>query len=169
MKPKVFWIGGVLVGRLGIAARPRGGDWLADEVCGWRTAGVDSVVSLLTPSEEDELGLREEPAECLRKGLEFRSFPIPDRGVPPSKVLLKRLGADMLNSLNSGKSVLVHCRQGIGRSALLVAAILTLSGDNPDQAFQRIGEARGGPVPDTAEQRDWVKAFAQSLPERLRA
>ena len=31
--------------------RPRGGDWLEDEIQAWRRSGVGVVVSLLTPDE----------------------------------------------------------------------------------------------------------------------
>ncbi len=64
-------------------ARPRGGDWLADEICAWRNANVDVVVSLLTPAEQDELGLGDESSLCQDQQLVFRAFPISDRGIPP--------------------------------------------------------------------------------------
>ena len=47
MSPDLYWIVGPWRGRLAIAARPRGGDWLDDELSGWRQAGIDVVVSLL--------------------------------------------------------------------------------------------------------------------------
>ena len=51
-----FWIKieGV---RLAIAPRPRGGDWLEDDVRLLQRAGVDVIVSALTPVEAEELGL----------------------------------------------------------------------------------------------------------------
>ena len=36
----------------------------------------------------------------------------------------------------------------------------TLTGEAPDRAFSRIERARGRPVPDTDEQREWVRRFA---------
>jgi hypothetical protein len=47
----LYWIDLAGRGRLAIAARPRAGDWLPDEVAGWRSEGVDVVISLLQPSE----------------------------------------------------------------------------------------------------------------------
>jgi protein-tyrosine phosphatase len=58
--------------------------------------------------------------------------------------------------------VLVHCRQGIGRAALIAASVLAENGESPDAAFARIQQARGRPVPDTEEQRNWVRRFAAS-------
>ena len=51
---------------------------------------------------------------------------------------------------------MIHCRAGIGRSSLLAAAVLRVEGRTADEAWQRITEARGLPVPDTDEQRDFL-------------
>ena len=161
MKTEVFWIDGLARGRLGIAPRPRGGDWLENEVEAWRASGVDSVVSLLTPSEETEFRLEDEETACGRQGLTFRSLAIPDRGVPQSRPALKRLLSALLDDLNSGKTVVVHCRQGIGRSSLIAASVLASLGEDPDRAFRRIEQVRGRSVPDTDEQRNWVRHFAE--------
>jgi protein-tyrosine phosphatase len=162
VRPDVFWIGDVLKGRLGIASRPRGGDWLDDEVRAWSDSGVNSVVSLLTPSEEAELELNGEKNACRRHGIRFRSLAIPDRGVPQSNISFKRLASAVLNDLKSGKTVVVHCRQGIGRASMVVASAMALAGENPNEAFGRIQRARGRPVPDTDRQRDWVRHFADA-------
>jgi protein-tyrosine phosphatase len=156
MKVEVYWIPGPWPGRLGILPRPRGGDWLLDEVWSWRAAGIDVVASLLTADEVTEFDLKEEEALSRAKGVEFYSFPIPDRGVPGSRRELAELVDRLETALESGKNVAVHCRQGIGRSALVTASLLVAAGEEPDGAFRRIEEIRGRPVPETAEQRAWV-------------
>jgi protein-tyrosine phosphatase len=55
----------------------------------------------------------------------------------------------------------VHCRQGIGRSSLVAACVLVISGESPQSAFEHIERARGRSVPDTAEQKEWVTSFAR--------
>ena len=57
-----YLIEGPWPGRLAIVPRPRGGDWLEDEVRAWKEMGFDVVVSLLTRDELDELGLVAEAA-----------------------------------------------------------------------------------------------------------
>ncbi|WP_431682847.1 protein-tyrosine phosphatase family protein [Kitasatospora sp. KL5] len=141
-------------GRLSTMARPRGHDWLADEMAALAAAGADVLVSALTEDEVDELGLAAEPRLAAAAGLEFVPLPIPDRTVPtPSAVLpaLHRLAA----RLREGAHVVVHCRAGIGRSSLLAAALLVLDGTAPDTAWERIERARGLTVPDTPAQRAW--------------
>lgn len=162
MKTDICWIRGLPKGRLGIAPRPRGGDWLNDEVKAWRLSGVDCVVSALTPAEEAELDLAEEDSACQEYGLRFISMPIPDRGVPASPSAFRATVADLSENLNAGRNVLVHCRQGIGRAALIAASVLAETGERPELAFARIQQSRGRPVPDTEEQRNWVRRFAAS-------
>ncbi len=91
MKPNVYWITGPWPGKLAILARPRGADWLDDEVIGWKDAGLDVVVSLLTPSEYSELGLNDEDQIVTRNGLTFVSFPIADYSVPTSRKVTRQL------------------------------------------------------------------------------
>jgi protein-tyrosine phosphatase len=164
MKAEVYWIPGPWSGRLAILPRPRGGDWLSDEVRSWREAGVDVVTSLLTPEEALELELRDEEARCREQGLEFRSFPIPDRGVPQSRAGMLDLMVALRRALESGRNVGVHCRQGIGRSGLLAASLLVTAGDDAERAFRTIERIRGTPVPETAAQQEWVRGIALREP-----
>lgn len=159
-KAEVYWVPGPWPGRLGIVPRPRGGDWLAEEVQSWRASGLDVVTSLLTPDEIAEFDLQEEQARSNEEGLEFHAFPIPDRGVPRSRADLARLISGLEKALESGKNVAVHCRQGIGRSSLVIASLLVSAGEEPEEAFRRIEEARGRPVPETIQQREWVSQMA---------
>jgi len=163
MTATMYWISDVPAGRLAIVPRPRGGDWLADEVRGWRAACVDVLVSLLTRNEIEEWALQELETLCRQNGIEFLSFAIADRDTPRSVERFKGLVEMIRARLADGKSIPVHCRAGIGRSSLVAAGTLALMGIDVRTAFERIAEARGCPVPDTEEQRNWVEQFARSL------
>jgi len=149
--------------RLAIIPRPRGHDWLPDDIKFLHRAGVDVVVSALTVSENEELGLVEEHQCCQNHGVEFLSFPIEDRSVPTSFSEFTSLVHSLIEYLRKGKAVAVHCRAGIGRSSIIVAATLIQHGFSAETAFRAIEEARGCPVPDTPEQRQWVE---RQLPGR---
>ncbi len=140
--------------------RPRGGDWLGDELQALAKAGVNVLVSLLTADEVAELELQDEERLCGDCGLRFISFPIPDRGVPFSIPETGRIVDLILEELWAGAAVAVHCRMGIGRSALIAACLLKSQGIGVDAAFAMISRARGFSVPDTEEQREWVEGFA---------
>jgi protein-tyrosine phosphatase len=158
-----FWIDEFRPGKLALAARPRGGDWLRDEITEWKRAGIDSVVSLLTPEEERDLQLSDEAQETRLQGLEFVSFPIRDRDVPPSEAKLAQLLETIDQKLSAGKNILVHCRQGVGRSGLVAACLLAKKGMSPGAAVAKVSYARGVPVPETPEQRNWIDHFAAAL------
>lgn len=161
MNAKVFWIRGPWKGRLGILPRPRGGDWLADETVAWRAAGIDVVVSLLEPVEEAELVLEAEADAAAANGIEFRPFPVPDRGVPASRDAVGELADEIVAALEAGRNVAVHCRQGIGRSGLIVGGVLVAAGRGVDEALETIEASRGAAVPETPAQRRWLSDFAE--------
>lgn len=163
MRTELYWIVGPWLGRLAISPRPRGGDWLEEEILAWHRSGIDMVVSLLTREEGEELNLLDEEALCRAVGIEFVSFPIVDRGVPPSHEAFSEQLIKLAEQLANGKTVAVHCRQGIGRAALVAIGLLTLSGMETTVAMERVGSARGCSVPETPEQRRWIADFAQSL------
>src|SRR5262245_21226864 len=160
MQPTIYWITTAIGGRLGTMARPRGGEWLADELVGLHQSGVDTLVSLLTTSEISELELDELPILCRTHGLTHWSFPIPDFDVPPLDAATVAFVDRIANAARAGRQVAIHCRMGIGRSSLIAASALVMLGVTPAQAFSEISAARGRRVPDTDAQRAWVERFA---------
>lgn len=155
-----YRIAGPWSGHLAIVSRPRGGDWLGEDVCSWREAGLDVVVSLLTHDENTELELHQEELLCRAQRIQFHAYPIQDRGVPTSRKATADLVRKLEKALEAGKSVAVHCRQGIGRSSLIAALLLVSAGIDPEAALAKIRQARGCTVPDTLEQSNWIKSFA---------
>ena len=157
---RLHWIATNEAGRLAIAARPRSGDWLEDEICGWKAEGVDLVVSLLGPDEVHEVGLQQEAELCRTHGVAFISFPIVDRGVPDSRREVALLARSLATGVSEGRALVIHCRAGIGRSSVIAACTMICGGVSGADAFSSIEAARGVRVPDTEEQREWVMAFA---------
>jgi protein-tyrosine phosphatase len=145
-------------------AKPRGGVWLDDEMTALKAAGVDVLVCALTPPELHETGLDAEARAAREAALHFVAMPIPDRGVPDLATALPIL-RKLAGQLRSGAHIVTHCRFGIGRASLLAAALLILNDVAPDTAWQQLEHARGLPVPDTVEQREWTTA----LPKHLQA
>jgi len=163
MLTEPYWIEGSWPGRLAISARPRGGDWLIDEVSRWRTKGIDIVVSLLTPAEVEEMELQNEDLYCRQNKIEFVSFPIEDRMTPASDPaairLIEKLGSDLAH----GRNVVIHCRQGIGRSGLVAVSLLLERGLSVPKAVERVSGARRTQVPETSEQLAWIENHAAML------
>jgi protein-tyrosine phosphatase len=129
---------------------------------GQRGSGIDVVVSLLETEEVAELGLQHEAELCRSSGIDFMSFPIPDRGLPASRQEASRLARSLAASLRDGHIIGIHCRAGIGRSSIIAACVLICFGSGAEEALALIGTARGLRVPDTDEQRDWVLTFGNA-------
>ena len=158
-----YEIDGPWRGKLFIIARPRGGDWLEDDIASMRREGFDLLVSLLTQDEKQELGLQSLGEVGRSLGLRLVEFPITDLGTPDSMSEAEALLARVHDELAAGKKVAIHCRQGIGRSGLIAIGLLLLSGQQPAEAMRKVSAARGLPVPETIEQRDWLYTLEHEL------
>jgi protein-tyrosine phosphatase len=166
---RLYTVQGLSSGKMSIMPRPRGGDWLADELKMLFFDGVDVLVSLLTSGEAAELDLQDEAECCRRQSIVYLSYPIPDLTTPPftpdTFALLEQLKA----YLARGKHVVAHCRMGLGRSALIAASTLVLAGFTPEYACAQLSAVRGYTVPEMEEQRAWVKALPEKYAAYLRA
>jgi protein-tyrosine phosphatase len=152
MKAAPYWVNE----QLAIVPRPRGEDWLDDEMAALREAGINVVVSMLEEDEAVELGLQHEGDAAQRSGVVFVNFPIVDRSVP-DKLKFEQFLERLEGFLKAGKRVGVHCRACIGRASVTTASLLIRSGISPEDVWLQISSVRGYPVPDTFEQREWVE------------
>ncbi|MBM4778317.1 MAG: tyrosine protein phosphatase [Archangiaceae bacterium] len=160
---RVHWVEGLSVGRLGICARPRGNDWLDDELKQAKADGVDVVVSLLEDDEAKEIGVQDEAGAASRAGVEFWRFPIADRDVPADEGAAVAFARKAWARVSANGSVVIHCRMGIGRSSVMAALALVVGGVPVVRAWQQLSMAREMVVPDTFEQKAWVDRVAKRL------
>src|SRR5262245_11235643 len=124
MKPDLFSIPGPWRGKLAIAGRPPGYDWPRHEFSDLRAGGSALVVSILESDDAQQLGLADEREAATSEGVEFISFPIPDRGVPASAHEALSLINVVTSALQQGRNVAIHCRQGLGRAGMIAASVL---------------------------------------------
>lgn len=159
MFTKIYWLHKYSSeSRLGIMARPRGNEWLEEEIKQLKLSGVNVLVSLLEKEEIYELGLKDEELWCKHHGLTFIHFPIKDRAIPVSTADANRIVLSVHDALIQGKHVVIHCRMGIGRSSIMAGAVLLKTGRKSSDILKHISQVRGLTVPDTAEQVTWLKS-----------
>jgi len=156
------WVKGPWPRKLALAARPRGGDWLEDEVVDWRRSGVDAILSLLTPGEERDFGLEQEGPQAKAQATEFTSFPIADRQVPVWRRERPNCWTGSTRSSRRGRTV-IHCRQGVGRSGLVAACLPVARRLDSQTVVETVTKARGVTDPETEEQRRWIDRYAATL------
>jgi len=161
----IYWINEDIVGEkmLGIMPRPRGNDWLEDEIKWLKIREVDYLVSLLEYNEINELELQREAELCQTNNIQFINFPIKDVNVPNEKEYFIQLVDSLNEYLNNSKKIVIHCRMGIGRSSILASGILIKRGMNAKDVFEVISKHRQLEVPDTEEQKKWVYDLEEKL------
>jgi protein-tyrosine phosphatase len=155
----IYWISEPSPGRLAIMPCPPGASYLQEHIRRLRAEGVDILVSLLPVREAALLDLLYESEICDKHGIRYLSFPIEDRTVPNSTEAAAELVGRLTKFLEEGKSVAIHCRAGIGRSALIAACVMVKNGMSAGEAFDLIRLARECDVPDKPAQRTWVQEF----------
>ncbi|HEY6004662.1 MAG TPA: cyclin-dependent kinase inhibitor 3 family protein [Anaeromyxobacter sp.] len=156
-----------LPGRLGFAPAP--GRWrldaslpparcLDDDLRTLCACGASVLVTLLEESEMARIGLADLLARAERAGLETLWFPIADATAPSDLGPTARLVEKILERLAAGRTVVVHCHAGIGRSGTVAACCLVARGADPRRAIDAVREARPGAA-TAPGQEDFVRAF----------
>ena len=152
----VLWIEGIPAVGLAIVLRPRGEDWLREDLGYIKRCGVETLVSLLDPNEARWLGLEREGPLAEEVGIEFLSYPILDVHVPDDERTFRTFVKGLAQRLHAGERIGVHCRGSIGRATVTAACTLIHLGWAAKDALAAIQKARGCLVPDTTEQRRWI-------------
>ena len=134
---------------LAVGCAPRSHDHLATI----RAQGIAAIVNL--------------GAECYdlydtekNAGFDVYCVPIPDEEAPTLEDLEKVL-AWIVNCINSGKKVLVHCRFGIGRTGTFVAAYLMSKGHPLKVAVRKMKHTPS--LPMSRNQWDLLERYSEKL------
>lgn len=120
--------------------------------------GVDVLVSLIEPHEYEELGISALGEMAATLGLERLELAIADVSVPVGEAAFGRLIEEIVLRLGGGRSAVVHCKGGLGRSGLVAAAALVHLGAAPRAGIAQVRAARPGAI-ETAEQERYVERY----------
>jgi protein-tyrosine phosphatase len=164
-----------LPGRLGFAPAPgrwrpweedRGGDTIQDDLtCLERACGAAVLVTLLEREEMARIGLADLLDRARRSGFECLWFPIPDGTAPLDLEATALLVARILERLAAGRTVIVHCLGGVGRSGTIAACALVGAGREPGRALELVRAARAAAA-TAPGQEDFVYEFARACTRR---
>lgn len=116
--------------------------------------GVDVLVSLMEPFEYDELNIPTLLDDARARGIETMHLPIPDGEAPPQEQSDNaRQVLDMVRRhLAAGRSVVIHCRGGQGRTGMMAAALLTTYGHAAGAAIASVREVQPRAVESVVQQ-----------------
>jgi protein-tyrosine phosphatase len=124
---------------------------------------VDCLVSLMEAPEYTALHIAGLPERAATYGLTRRWFPIRDLAAPPARSMRRFLNLIqcVIEDVRAGRTVVVYCRGGMGRSGLVAASCLVACGYGATEAIRRVRSARSEAV-DVATQERWVEMVAQT-------
>jgi ADP-ribosyl-[dinitrogen reductase] hydrolase len=117
---------------------------------------TDVLVSLIEDHELGKLHIQGLPATASDAGIALDRFAIPDGGVPADADQFAELVRRTVKRLEAGKTVVIHCRGGLGRTGVLAAACLRDLGVDADGAIGIVRAARPGTI-ENAAQEDFVR------------
>jgi HAD superfamily hydrolase (TIGR01509 family) len=99
-----------------------------------KALGIGSVVDLRAEEADD-------PTLHAEHGIHFLHLPMPDE-FPLTQEQLREGSRWVAAERAAGRRVLVHCQHGVGRSVMLVAAVLINEGIPPTRALEQIKARR---------------------------
>ena len=123
--------------------------------------GMDVLVCLLEDHELDLLQIAELPELAARMGLEVMRHPIRDGGVPADEGRLHETVTKILKAAASGRSVMVHCRGGLGRAGLIAGCCLVALGKTADEAMAMVRASRRHTI-ENRTQEDAIRAYERA-------
>lgn len=137
-----------------------GGPWKRDltaDVEVIRSWGASCVLTLLEPHEFDLLKVRKLPETVREAGIVWLHAPIPDVSIPGPAfdAAWSTIGPRLTERLREGGSVVIHCRGGLGRAGMIAAKLITIMGEDPSTAIERVRAVRPGAI-ETPEQEAYV-------------
>lgn len=108
--------------------------------------GAKVIVTVLDVQELSVLGVSALPARIVARNIVWLHLPMGNNLLPEEKFEEKwqLVRVKLLEFLQQGERILVHCKEGIGRSALVAVRLLIESGIDADSAISAVRKARPG-------------------------
>lgn len=124
------------------------------EIKAW---GASALVSLLEGYEFEVLGVSEFPEKIKASGLEWHHLPIMNRDIPYEdfEKLWVTNGPQLRRRLRQGERIVLHCKNGLGRTGMIAARLLVELGEYAEAAIRRVRSARPGAI-ETLQQKQNV-------------
>ena len=98
--------------------------------------------------------------ELAKRPLKWLRFPILDMSIPDKNILVKldSFRPNFVDSFQSGSSIAVHCKGGLGRSGIIAAMILFDLGFTSQDAINHVRSFREGAI-ETKAQENFIKSL----------
>ncbi|WP_240741610.1 cyclin-dependent kinase inhibitor 3 family protein [Deinococcus sp. KSM4-11] len=127
--------------------------------------GAQVIAPLIEDFEFDLLGMDGYHEAAETHGLTVVPCPIPDGSVPRDPAEFALYIDDLMTLLLDGRSIVVHCRGGLGRAGLTAACLLVQAGMTPDDAIAMVRRTRSPNAIETRAQERFIHEFAHLTPQ----
>jgi ADP-ribosyl-[dinitrogen reductase] hydrolase len=122
-----------------------------------RAWGAGHLVTLVEQRELSELHVPNLPDEAAKRGIRWHHFPIIDGTIPDTSTddQWLTLADVLLTALREGRSVVVHCKGGLGRAGTMAARLLLQSGASlsAEDAVARVRSVRENAIETAIQER----------------
>lgn len=108
--------------------------------------GVSAILSMMTDEEMKNLHAENLPEVCKQNNIQWFNMETDDHKVPDEDSLSKwdQYKGKLLEVINQGAKVAVHCKGGTGRTGVGVAMLLLELGRDGDQAIADVKALKSG-------------------------
>lgn len=129
-----------------------------------RVWGAAVVVTLIEPHEVTALGVERLGDEVSARGMRWLHLPIRDVTAPGAtfEQAWQEAGPTLRQLLESGESVFIHCKGGLGRAGTVAARLLIELGDEVETAMAKVREVRPGAI-DVPVQEDYLRTLGSAV------
>lgn len=131
---------------------------LKKDVLALVSKGVHTVAPLIEDKELELLQIKTLVPTLESAGLRVVRHPIIDGSVPRDKAKFAAFVDGLVEEIRAGRSVVVHCRGGMGRAGTAAACVLIRLGVEPEAAMARVRKHRKGAI-ENRTQEDFILLF----------
>lgn len=121
---------------------------------------ADILVCLVEDHELRRLGIPDLAPQALSRNIDLLRLPIPDGGVLPNPMDVQDVIERILLDARAGKTVVVHCAGGLGRTGTIAGCVLVALGYNAKEAIKVLHDVRGPRCPENRRQEAFIEAFS---------
>jgi ADP-ribosyl-[dinitrogen reductase] hydrolase len=125
-----------------------------------RDWGASAVLTLIEDHEFEMLGVPQLGDAITRNGIAWHHLPIRDVDIPDHRfeVLWPDVSSKLRALLREGRSIVVHCRGGLGRAGTVAALLLIDCGMDAAAAVALVRRRRPGSI-ETSAQEVYIRRY----------
>jgi len=121
---------------------------LATDLAAIKTWGADVLLTVMEDHELDQLGVSKLGQVSGEMGISWYQLPVTDASIPDARFEgpWPELANGLIQRIQRGQNIVVHCRGGLGRTGLVAGLLLVSLGVDASSALRNVRTVRPGAV-----------------------